>query len=110
LVSEWDEDDVVPFKWNWFPSRWYLFDYPGRAAFLMSLFGSISILFSGKSRRGEITYFVFVRACRSAYIYLKKRHNFNISAEKSLCFIAIFGIISYLYFDGHQNLKNRNLL
>jgi hypothetical protein len=95
---------------NEFAFGWYFFQYLGRAMPMMSILGSLSLFLSGKSRRGEISYFVFVRACRSAYIYLKKRLKFPISAEKPLCFIAIFAIISYLYFDGHQNLKSRNLL
>jgi hypothetical protein len=77
---------------------------------LMSLLGSISIFLSGRSRQAEISYFVFVRACRSVYIYMKKRMRLKVNNEKSVSFIIIFGIISYLYFNGHQNLKNRNLL
>lgn len=84
-------------------SRFYI----GRSMPLLSLIGSTSIYFNDKSRRGEITNFVFVRACRSAYIYIKKRFNLPFTRERQMCFIVIFIVTSYLYFEGDKNLKNR---
>ena len=76
----------------------------------LSLLGSTSIYFVDKSRRGEVSYFVFVRSLRSLYIFLKKRFNFPLENEKTICFVMIFGIVSYLYYEGPKDLKNRNLL
>jgi hypothetical protein len=80
MASWWNQNGIVHFEWNGCSTRWYFPYYLGRSMPLMSLLGSVSLFFSGKSRRGEISYFVFVRACRSAYIYLKKRHKFPISS------------------------------
>lgn len=51
-----------------------------------------------------------MRACRSAYIYFKKRCKLPVNNEKQLCFIGIFIVISYLFFECDKDLKNRNLL
>lgn len=71
----------------------------GRIMPLLSFLGSTSIFFNNNAKRSEISYFVFVRACRSAYIYFKKRFPLPIQSERELCFIGIFTLISYLFFE-----------
>ena len=76
----------------------------------LSLLGSPSLYFIEKSRRSEVSYFVFVRALRSFYIFTKKRVPIPINCEKTLCFVLIFGIISYLYYEGPKDLKHRHFI
>lgn len=64
-------------------------------------------MFIEKSRRGEVSYFVTVRAVRSFYIFIKRRLNVSLGHEKTLCFVIIFGIVSYLYYEGPKDLKHR---
>ena len=66
-------------QWFEFTTGWYFLGYLGRAAPLLSLLGSPSIYCIDMSRRHEVVLFTFVRACRSAYIYFKKRYKFNLN-------------------------------
>jgi len=77
---------------------------------LLSFLGSTSLFFNSTSKQAEISYFVFVRACRSAYIFAKKRFGIPLKSERQLSFIGIFVITSYLFFECDPNMKNRNLL
>lgn len=42
--------------------------------------------------------FTFVRSCRSAYIYFKKRSGLRLKREKEICFLIIYGMLSFLHF------------
>lgn len=76
-----------------------------------SLAGSTSIYLEDISRRGEICYFVFVRAARSCYTYFKRLAGIGgFKHEEKLAFMLIFGILAYIYEDPDKNLKQRNML
>ena len=71
---------------------------------------SLCLFFEDQFRRREITYFTAVRAIRSFYLLLKRRKLFSFPFEEHLCFIMIFGIVSYLYYERPNDLREKSLL
>lgn len=66
---------------------------------------SLCIIFEDQFRRREISYFVLVRALRSIYVMLKRRGIISIKNEANFCFILLFGVVSYLYYEKPNIIK-----
>lgn len=68
------------------------------------------MFFEDSHRREEIVYFVFVRAVRSIYEWAKKRRYFSIPNEEATLFILLFSMLSYIFDQQKDRLKNSDSL
>lgn len=78
--------------------------------FAGSVFSSAALFFEERSRRTEIALFVCVRAFKAYYEFLKRRKIISIPHVDKLCFVLIFALLSYLYYQKPEFLKHKYIL